>query len=144
MSIERVFFAKNAVSALKLGQARGALILSAAIHGLTVEEYSPSEVKSYVVGNGQADKFQVAKMVEFWIGKQNFVTSDASDGLALAICHAQILGSHSGKGIQSTLDSAKWSSEQAQSKRKGRSFAQSLGISAEDLGAARTWRRKDV
>ncbi|CAK9250369.1 unnamed protein product [Sphagnum jensenii] len=85
--IEKVFFAKNAVSALKLGQARGAAILTGMIHGLKIFEYSPNEVKLAIVGQGHADKDQVAKMIELMVGKQNFETSDASDGLALAICH---------------------------------------------------------
>ena len=92
MAIEKVFFAKNAVSALKLGQARGAAILTGKIHGLTIVEYSPNEVKQTVVGKGHADKVQVARMVQVILriqeGKQDFETADASDGLALAICHA--------------------------------------------------------
>lgn len=88
LSVERVFFAKNAVSALKLGQARGAVILTAKLHQLKIFEYSPTEVKRAVVGYGQADKEQVAKMISLLIGRSDFATSDASDGLALAICHA--------------------------------------------------------
>lgn len=88
MVVENVFFAKNAVSALKLGQARGAVVLTAALHGVALAEYSASEVKLTVVGHGQADKLQVAKMVQLLVGKREFTTSDASDGLALAICHA--------------------------------------------------------
>ena len=88
LAIEKVFFAKNAVSALKLGQARGAAILTAMIHSLSVVEYSPTEVKQTVVGHGQADKEQVARMVGMLTGRKDFATSDASDGLALAICHA--------------------------------------------------------
>lgn len=90
MSVERVFFAKNAVSALKLGQARGAVILTGMIHGLSIVEYSPSEVKSVVAGFGQADKQQVARMIQLLTGQKDFATSDASDGLALAICHAHL------------------------------------------------------
>lgn len=120
MSIERVFFAKNAVSALKLGQARGAAILCGAIHGLQVVEYSPTEVKSAIVGHGQADKEQVARMLEMLFGKQDFASSDASDGLALAVCHARISGSHSslGKTPQNTL--------QKRGSKKKMTLAQSL------------------
>src|SRR6185437_1375654 len=88
MVIEKVFFAKNAVSALKLGQARGAAMLTGRIYELEIFEYSPTEVKQAIVGQGHADKDQVAKMVQLLIGKREFETSDASDGLALAICHA--------------------------------------------------------
>jgi crossover junction endodeoxyribonuclease RuvC len=88
MVVERVFFAKNAVSALKLGQARGATILSGMIHGLEIVEYSASEIKLAVVGHGGADKKQVAQMVAILVGQNKFETADASDGLAVAICHA--------------------------------------------------------
>lgn len=128
LSIEKVFFAKNAVSALKLGQARGAAILTAKIFGLNVVEYASTEVKSAVVGHGRADKDQVARMLELMFGRQEFKTSDASDGLALAVCHARIHGSHSALGTahQNTL---------TQSKTKKRmSLAESLGLTSENVG----------
>ena len=103
LAVEKVFFAKNAVSALKLGQARGAVILTGRIHGLRIFEYSASEVKQALVGHGQAAKEQVAHMVRLVLQggsrqeglqwNQNFATLDASDGLALAICHAHTVGS---------------------------------------------------
>jgi crossover junction endodeoxyribonuclease RuvC len=128
LSIEKVFFAKNAVAALKLGQARGAAILTAKIHGLNVVEYAPTEVKSAIVGHGRADKDQVARVLEMMLGKQDFITSDASDGLALAVCHARIHGSHSALGTahQNTLT-------QSRSKKR-MSLAESLGITAESVG----------
>ena len=89
LSVEKVFFAKNAVSALKLGQARGVVIVVGSIHGLEVVEYSATEVKLAVVGHGRADKEQVARMVQVVLGKKTFDSFDASDALALAICHAQ-------------------------------------------------------
>jgi len=89
--IEKVFFAKNAVSALKLGQARGAAILTGKMHGLQIVEYSPNEVKQSLVGQGHAAKEQVAEMVKILIGHREFSTTDASDALALAICHAHHL-----------------------------------------------------
>jgi crossover junction endodeoxyribonuclease RuvC len=88
VSVEKVFFAKNALSALKLGQARGAVILTAKIHELKVAEYSPSEVKAAVAGYGQADKREVARWLQLLMGHREFATPDASDGLALAVCHA--------------------------------------------------------
>ena len=88
MVVERVFFAKNAVSALKLGQARGVVVLTGKVHSLEIVEYSPTQVKQAITGHGQADKEQVAKMVQILVGKQEFKTADASDALALAICHA--------------------------------------------------------
>ncbi len=100
MVVEEVFFAKNAVSALKLGQARGAVILTGKIHGLEIEEYSPTAVKRAIVGHGHADKEQVARIVQLLIGKRSFETADASDALALAICHAQMLRPAPTKGAQ--------------------------------------------
>lgn len=88
VSVEKVFFAKNVLSALKLGQARGAAILVAAIHSLEVFEYSATEVKAALTGYGQSQKEQVARMLETLFGKQQFDSPDASDALALAVCHA--------------------------------------------------------
>ena len=123
LSIEKVFFAKNAVSALKLGQARGAAMLTGRIHGLQIFEYSPNEVKQTVVGQGHADKNQVAKMVELLIGKREFETSDASDGLALAICHA-----YAARTIESTNSEYAKAFQAASGKRprKSRSLADSV------------------
>ncbi len=143
LSVERVFFAKNAVSALKLGQARGAVILSGAIHGLEIAEYSPSEVKSAIVGHGQADKFQVAKMVEVLLGRQTFATSDASDGLALAICHAQMVQLRSSMTHDSTNHSALGPIQRsALSGRRGGSIAAAIGISVDDVSGRKSWTRK--
>jgi len=128
LSIEKVFFAKNAVSALKLGQARGAAILTAKILGLNVVEYAPTEVKSAIVGHGRADKDQVARMLEMMLGKQEFKTSDASDGLALAVCHARIHGSHSALG---TAQQNSWTQFRTK-KRMG--LAESFGLTAENVG----------
>ncbi len=90
MVIEKVFFANNVTSALKLGHARGVAMLVGKRQGLQLVEYSPTQVKSTVSGYGQADKQQVAKMVQLILGKREFSTFDASDGLALAICHAYL------------------------------------------------------
>jgi crossover junction endodeoxyribonuclease RuvC len=128
LSIEKVFFAKNAVSALKLGQARGAAILTARILGLNVVEYAPTEVKAAIVGHGRADKDQVARVLEMMLGRQDFSTSDASDGLALAVCHARTGGSHSalGGGHQNTLTQSR--------ANKRMTLAESLGLTPENAG----------
>jgi len=128
--VEKVFFAKNAVSALKLGQARGAVILTGMIHQLSIVEYSPSEVKQAVVGHGQADKDQVAKMVQLLVGKQEFDSSDASDGLALAICHAQTARTVAGHGnaFARALQSAS-----GRRSKKRLTLAESLGLDASRL-----------
>lgn len=124
LSVERVFFAKNAVSALKLGQARGAVILTGMIHGLKISEYSASEVKRLVTGHGQADKDQVARMLQFIFGKQDFDTSDASDGLALAISHAYSIKS---LGTASNAYAEALQQASAQHKKKKLSLAEAVG-----------------
>ena len=87
MAVEKVFFAKNAVSALKLGQARGVVLLAGALHDLEIHEYSATEVKSMITGHGRADKIQVSKMLQMIFGQQDFDTSDASDALSIALAH---------------------------------------------------------
>jgi crossover junction endodeoxyribonuclease RuvC len=88
VAVEDVFFAQNAKSALKLGQSRGAILLTAAQSGLEVAEYSPLEVKQSVVGYGRADKVQVQHMVKTLLGLQEIPRpDDAADALAIAICH---------------------------------------------------------
>ncbi len=87
IAVEKVFFAKNAMSALKLGQARGVVLLCGAMNDLEIYEYSVTEVKSIITGHGRADKEQVSKMLQLFLGKQAFATADASDALALAVAH---------------------------------------------------------
>jgi crossover junction endodeoxyribonuclease RuvC len=79
---------RNADSALKLGQARGAAICAAVTGGATVYEYAPRAVKLAVVGNGGADKAQVAHMVRALLAIGESATHDVSDALAIALCHA--------------------------------------------------------
>ena len=88
VSLERVFFARNVQSALKLGQARGVALLTAAEHQLGVAEYSAAEIKVAVVGYGQATKEQVQKMVSALLNLRGPIRADAADALASAICHA--------------------------------------------------------
>ncbi len=87
IAIERVFLAKNADSALKLGQARGAA-LAAVPAMLEVHEYAPRAIKLAVVGVGGAEKTQVAHMVRQLLRVDTRLTADAADALAVAICHA--------------------------------------------------------
>jgi crossover junction endodeoxyribonuclease RuvC len=87
VSLERVFFARNAASALKLGQARGVALLAAAEHEIAVFEYSAAEIKVAVTGFGQATKQQVQKMVTVLLCLRGEVVVDAADALAAAICH---------------------------------------------------------
>lgn len=94
-AIEEAFFAVNVKTALKLGQVRGAIMLTAERAGLAVHEYSPRLIKQTVVGYGAAEKHQVGEMVKLLL---NLATvpqpNDASDALAIAICHLH----HAGAG----------------------------------------------
>ncbi|GIX35421.1 MAG: crossover junction endodeoxyribonuclease RuvC [Lysobacteraceae bacterium] len=92
VAVERVFLARNADSALKLGQARGAAICAAVAGGLPVLEYSPMQVKNTVVGRGAADKQQVQHMVGVLLGLGGPLQADAADALAVAITHAHARG----------------------------------------------------
>lgn len=87
-AIEQVFMARNPDSALKLGQARGAAIVAAAIAGLPVAEYSARQIKQAVVGTGAAKKEQVQHMVVAMLKLQQAPQEDAADALAVALCHA--------------------------------------------------------
>lgn len=88
MSIEQVFMSRNADSALKLGQARGAAIVAATQAGLAVSEYSATQIKSALVGSGRAAKEQVQMMVMHILQLTQKPQIDASDALAAALCHA--------------------------------------------------------
>jgi len=88
MGIEQVFMARNADSALKLGQARGAAIVAGAEAGLEIAEYTATQVKQAVVGTGGADKQQVQMMVMHLLRLVQKPQIDASDALAIALCHA--------------------------------------------------------
>lgn len=99
-AIEQVFLAKNADSALKLGQARGAALVALATHDLPIAEYTAKRVKQSVVGKGAATKDQVQHMVKMLLsqtitaklGKSGHLQADAADALAIALCHAQHRG----------------------------------------------------
>jgi crossover junction endodeoxyribonuclease RuvC len=101
VAIENVFLAKNAMTALKLGQARGAAIVAAVCSGLTVFEYTAMQVKQAVVGTGRAEKQQVQHMIRVLLNLPEIAQEDASDALAVAVCHA-----HSA-GLKSLISKAK-------------------------------------
>src|SRR6201984_2970238 len=93
VAIEDVFYALNVKSALKLGQVRGVAMLAAAVAGLEVAEYSPLTIKSSVVGYGKAEKQQVQHMVTRLLElSAPPEPMDASDALAIAICHLHTVG----------------------------------------------------
>lgn len=87
MAVEKVFMARNAQSAIILGQARGVAIVVAANHGLEVVEYSALQVKQALVGQGKAGKQQVQHMVRVLLGLRKAPALDTADALACAICH---------------------------------------------------------
>lgn len=90
-AVEETFVNKNSLTSLKLGQARGAILLSVSLEGLMIAEYSATLVKKSVVGNGHADKGQVAMMVGTLLPGCK-ASKDAADALAVAICHAHLRG----------------------------------------------------
>jgi crossover junction endodeoxyribonuclease RuvC len=87
MAVEDVFFAKNVKSALKIGHARGAVLIAAVECGIKIFEYTPLEIKKSVVGYGRANKEQVRSMVQVILGLKSHSGLDTSDALATAICH---------------------------------------------------------
>ncbi|MBW2118431.1 MAG: crossover junction endodeoxyribonuclease RuvC [Deltaproteobacteria bacterium] len=87
MSIEDVFYAKNIQSSLKLGHARGAVLIAAVQCGVRIFEYTPLEIKKSVVGYGRATKEQVNSMVRIILNLKTTPKLDTSDALAAAICH---------------------------------------------------------
>ena len=100
-AIEAPFFGKNVQSMLKLGRAQGVAIAAAMRHGLEVVEYSPKKVKQSVTGNGNADKEQVMKMLQTLLSfKETPKHYDASDALAVAVCHHFQSSSPLGKVIK--------------------------------------------
>jgi crossover junction endodeoxyribonuclease RuvC len=90
-AVEEVFVNKNPQSTLKLGQARGVVIMTAARAGLEVGEYAARLVKKAVVGNGNAEKAQVHAMVTRLLPGAQIAGPDAADALAIAITHAHHL-----------------------------------------------------
>ncbi len=87
-AVEETFVNKNPVSTLKLGQARGVVLLVPGLRGLSVAEYAPNKIKKSVVGVGHADKAQVRAMVGVLLPGVGVENADAADALAVAICHA--------------------------------------------------------
>ena len=87
MAIEDLFFYKNLQSALKIGHARGAVLIAAVQNGVRIFEYSPLEIKKSVVGYGRATKEQVRSMSQVILKMKTLPPLDASDALATAICH---------------------------------------------------------
>lgn len=102
VAIEEIFMHKNPSSALKLGHARGVAMVAAASHRTPISEYSAREVKQSLVGYGAAEKSQVKHMVVSLLRLNSSPQSDASDALAIAICH-----SHMRNGLKGILKKTK-------------------------------------
>ncbi len=93
-AVEEVFVNMNPQSTLKLGQARGVAMLAVARAGLAVAEYPTKVVKKALVGTGGAEKEQVQAMLKVLLPGVALTGADAADALAVAICHANMIGSH--------------------------------------------------
>lgn len=100
VAVEDVFVQRNVRSALKLGHVRGVLLLAAAEKGLLVHSYTPAEVKKTVTGRGRASKAQIQRMVQVLMGLERTPASDASDALAVALCHVR----HAWRNVLRTPD----------------------------------------
>ena len=92
MAVEQLIFARDPTAALKIGQARGAVLCAGLKGGTVVHEYSPKSVKLAVVGSGGADKAQVQHMVRVLLALSETPGEDEADALAIALCHAHSLG----------------------------------------------------
>lgn len=102
MAVEKLFFNRNVVSAMSVGQASGVVLATAAEHDLEVFSYTPPEVKLSVVGTGAASKHQVQVMVSKMLGLQQVPKfPDAADACALAICHINRSGLRDAIGVSS-------------------------------------------
>lgn len=102
MAVERVFVNRNRMTATRVGQASGVVMLAAALAGLEVFEYSPSAVKSIVTADGSASKAQVQQMVARRLGLRKVPSPpDVADALAIALCHMQSTGNRVGRLVAS-------------------------------------------
>lgn len=95
VAVEKLFFGRNVTTAITVGQARGVVLLAAALAQLDVAEYTPAEVKQAIAGYGNADKRQVQEMVQRILELAEIPRpDDAADGVAIAVCHLQSLTYH--------------------------------------------------
>jgi crossover junction endodeoxyribonuclease RuvC len=87
-AVESLFFSKNALSALKLGHARGVIVLALRRRGIPVTSYPPALVKRSIVGGGRAAKGQMQRVVQVILKLPELPAEDEADALAIALCHA--------------------------------------------------------
>lgn len=97
VALELAFHGRNPQSALKLGQARGAIMLLVAQRGLPLHEYAPAQIKQAVVGHGRATKQDVQQRVRLLLRMRREPATDAADALAIALCHAMPLSPRGGR-----------------------------------------------
>lgn len=101
VAVEEVYVGQNAKSTLRLGHARGVIILAAVNQGVPIAEYAPREVKQAVVGKGGASKNQVQWMMAQMLGlSKDTLQEDAADGLAVALCHGLRSTGHASHLVQ--------------------------------------------
>ena len=92
MAVEDLFFFKNLKTAIKVGQARGVILLAGVENKLPIDEFTPLQVKQAITGYGRAEKPQMQKMAQMILGlKQPIKSDDAADALAVALCAGQSL-----------------------------------------------------
>jgi len=92
MAVEDLFFFKNLKTAIKVGQARGVILLTAVDNKLELDEFTPLQIKQAITGYGRAEKQQMQRMVQMILGlKQKIKSDDAADALAVALCAGQSL-----------------------------------------------------
>jgi len=92
VAVEDIFYHKNARSALVLGHARGVALLAAAELGIPVHAYPPAQVKRALIGSGRSSKAQIQEVLKAILGFDELPPPDASDAIAIAICHANAAG----------------------------------------------------
>jgi len=88
VAIEDSFFASNTKNAFRLGIVRGVMVAACLFRGIKIYEYAPAEIKASITGYGRADKEQIKKMVSLCLGKELRLGTDATDAVAVAMCHA--------------------------------------------------------
>jgi crossover junction endodeoxyribonuclease RuvC len=92
IAVEKLFFGRNVTTAITVGQARGVVLLAASHADLNIAEYTPAEIKQAITGYGNADKIQIQTMVQQLLDLPEVPKpDDAADGVAIAICHLQIM-----------------------------------------------------
>ncbi|MDO8873076.1 MAG: crossover junction endodeoxyribonuclease RuvC [Methanoregula sp.] len=92
LAIEKLFFTKNVTSAMSVSEVRGVILLAAEQHHITVEEYTPNQIKQAITGSGRADKGQMQEMIKRLLHLDEVPKpDDAADGLSIALCHIHIM-----------------------------------------------------